>query len=348
MSVLKLTVDKPVVAPGERFNVVCTLHNSEVIMGTRLTVVLQRTSELTYGYSKNMMGSEGMPPTAGAQAALKDVVGLQGVVLWRCGRTGGKALHPKPRRFEAQLVMPLDAVASVAVRPEMRMGYEKCGVTYSLVAELLTPDDLGLGSGTGTGIGDSASAGTGGTGTGTGGMSNPSIRANARIRGVCAVTVVRPLPPARFNPPLRLPLVPLSPVALAAGLAVDVAASLDRTVHRIGDSIAIVFAVANSDKRAIASIAVSLVEHRNAWLQQDEQDRTVSIASYAYSHPIKQGCSAQFPVYLRIPKDAPMLPSCISPVVQIEHYILIQILFSGVLSTKHSLRIPLEFVGPQL
>ncbi|KAL2914942.1 hypothetical protein HK105_205485 [Polyrhizophydium stewartii] len=153
-SILKLATDRDCYAPGDLVNLVCTLHNVEIVTGLQLAVRFSRNEALF------VTGSDGAQAhTAGGisahdppKASFSAETPLQSIVLWQSHMPSGTLLHPKPRSFAAQFVVPLDATPSVTLTD-----YSKAFIRYVFIAEL----------------------------TAVGGQ---------RFRGACAIPVARPTP----------------------------------------------------------------------------------------------------------------------------------------------------------
>ncbi|EGF79889.1 expressed protein [Batrachochytrium dendrobatidis JAM81] len=171
MSVLKIAVDKDYYAPGDLIHVVCSLHNTELLLATKLEVVLVVSVELSNQVCTQGHGTEGYALPHGLQTNLSDATRLQTLVLWSSpNKIAGRALHPKPRTFVGVAVIPNDAVPSVLLAS---VGYDRAHISYSLRAELKTTS------------------------------------AFAPLRAMTPIAVVNPLPlPGPENPPLVLPIVP--------------------------------------------------------------------------------------------------------------------------------------------
>ncbi|KAL2911168.1 hypothetical protein HK105_209376 [Polyrhizophydium stewartii] len=304
MSVLKLSLDKAEYAPGDPIVLSCTLHNAELVTGLRLVAGLALTTQLKSGF-KNMLPTSGISGDNayavphGSVVDLAEIRPLHTVTLWRAARPSGQALHPKPRSFSAMLVVPIDAVPSVALKD-----HEAAFLRYSIRAELTTAD------------------------------------VSDKLLAVAPVTVVMPLP--LENPPLQLPSLPKSSLAFA----VDIAASFDRSVYAVGDTVAINLAVSNADKREIKSLTVNLIERRFADLPSELVCST-TITSESMGMGVSQGATRNTSVLLRSGSAASMAPSVRFSFFSVEHFVQIQVIPTGMLKIPFSIEVPITFVGKQ-
>ncbi|KAJ1337122.1 hypothetical protein BSLG_006595 [Batrachochytrium salamandrivorans] len=273
MSVLKLAVDQPYYAPGQLLNLVVSLHNTELLLATRLVVSLVVSAELSNECKSQGAnagagaGAEGYALPHGLQANLADASRLQTLVLWSSINKSGRALHPKPRSFAAQLVVPCDAAPSVLLTAA---GYDRAHISYTLRAELITTSAF------------------------------PSLRATTDIPIVCPL----PSPGSDSNLPLYLPCVPKA----FTHFAVDMAVSCDQSVYSIGSPIALNFTVANADRRDIKGIKVSLIQRCNTFFIPD-LGTTYILASEALLVSIAPGKNKSLAVLLSPEKACQIAPT---------------------------------------
>ncbi|KAJ1344334.1 hypothetical protein BSLG_001144 [Batrachochytrium salamandrivorans] len=311
MSVLKLAVDQPYYAPGQLLNLVVSLHNTELLLATRLVVSLVVSAELSNECKSQGAnagagaGAEGYALPHGLQANLADASRLQTLVLWSSINKSGRALHPKPRSFAAQLVVPCDAAPSVLLTAA---GYDRAHISYTLRAELITTSAF------------------------------PSLRATTDIPIVSTVSRLR----------FQSATLPAMCAKAFTHFAVDMAVSCDQSVYSIGSPIALNFTVANADRRDIKGIKVSLIQRCNTFFIPD-LGTTYILASEALLVSIAPGKNKSLAVLLSPEKACQIAPTTSYSFVQVEHFVCIQVIPSGlfVSSTPIVFEIPVILVGSQ-
>ncbi|KAJ1343940.1 hypothetical protein BSLG_001490 [Batrachochytrium salamandrivorans] len=109
MSVLKLAVDQPYYAPGQLLNLVVSLHNTELLLATRLVVSLVVSAELS-----NECKSQGANAGAGA---------------------GAEDMHS---RMDCRPISQMLAAYRHSSFLLTAAGYDRAHISYTLRAELIT------------------------------------------------------------------------------------------------------------------------------------------------------------------------------------------------------------------